>query len=148
MRQAAARTVGHRQALARWPARHMGQQLQLQVSPSPGVVFKGTHLLDKRRDLPVNFKALEADVQQGRWRQVIQMNAAHQSMGRIGQLSCVLKSVLVKCRPRAAQTPQQCSAALPLQRPLMGMLPGPLAVMQQGRFECTGPVGMSNPPLL
>ena len=35
----------------------------------------GTHLLDKRRDLPIDFKAFEADPQQGRWRQVVQMNA-------------------------------------------------------------------------
>ena len=122
--------------------------MQLQLGPALSAVVLAIHLLDKRRQLPVDLKALEAEPQQRRRRQVFEVNPPHQPWRGIGQCADMLQRLLVEGRCRPAQAPQQCRAALPFQRQLMGMLPGPLAVMQQCRPEGCCPRGVGNTPLV
>ena len=121
--------------------------MQLQIGPALSAVVLAIHLLDKRRQLPVDLKALEADPQQRRRRQVFEVNPPHQPWRGIGQCADMLQRLLVEGRRRPAQAPQQCCAALPFKRQFMGMLPGPLAVMQQCRPETCCPRGVGNTPL-
>ena len=106
LRQAIAHLVDHGQPLALRPARQPGQQLQLQIGPTPGGVLTTAHLLDKCIELVVDHKALEGDVQQGRCWQIVQMDTAHDIRVGAGQLTHLLQGLLVKgCgfRPQAPQ---------------------------------------------